>query len=564
MRNLAFLALAMWIATSVLLATETAGIKPTPRKPANSGAQASTGGADRVKKLEQQVAELQAQVRELIKMQGPQLPAQTQLPGPAPVAAPSQPQAASGGGALSDAEKAALEAEFSGAMGGAKGAGSVPAPVAAPSPAIAPPSTAAATAATNATKPSASIPTPAIVWNPAASTPAPAASGAGGGRLRLIDLSVSLLNDLTGSTASESELRRLNHGDHDPKNHGFTAPNEEFVMGGVVDQNFRGDLVIVPKINFKGDTEVEIEEAYLTALNLGHGLGVKAGTWFSDFGRLNNSHPHQWDFANQPVVYSRLLSKDNQKSPGAEINWLLPSDDYYKLYFTALSPVGGSMQSFRGGGANDLTGRDEENQIGGHAFGNFQDRGLRDLTYLTRLETSRDLSDEMTILMGGSFETGPNATGQDARTRIFGFDFYGKWKPLNNDHGWPFWSWQAEVLKRSYGAAASPLYTDPTITLPNETLNDWGFYAQVMHGFKRQWTAGLRLDYANGDGANALDPLRDRRWRVSPNITHYFSEFSKLRYQYDFDVAEHLGDKPEHTFTVQYEVNFGAHGAHKF
>jgi hypothetical protein len=106
--------------------------------------------------------------------------------------------------------------------------------------------------------------------------------------------------------------------------------------------------------------------------------------------------------------------------------------------------------------------------------------------------------------------------------------------------------------------------TDLEVLHPDESLLDTGFYAQAVYGFKRNWAAGLRVDHAGGKrGEPGEDPFRDRRWRVSPNVTHYFSEFSKLRFQYDWDDAQHLPDE-EHTFTLQYEIDFGAHAAHKF
>ncbi len=463
-----------FLAAACLAAAALSTVEAGPRP----GAAANSGESERVKRLEAQVAELQSQVRQLMKLQQqPAVPVATQVPAPAP----------------------------------------------------------------------------AEVARPAGSA----------GRVRLIDLSVSLLNDLSNSTASAGDFLSLQGGDHDPRGKGFSAPNEEFVLSGVVDPYFRGDLIFVAKLNEAGETEIEMEEASLTTTSLGDGLEAKGGLFLTDFGRLNTYHPHSWDFVNQPVIFSRVMSPEGMRGAGARLAWLLPADDYYRLYVSAQSPVGGPMHSFRGDGAlADPT--DVAHQIGGYGFTDQQLQGPADMVYTARLETSRDLSDEFTIVPGVSFSTGPNATGPESRTRIFGFDLYGKWKPLNNDHGFPFWAFQAEVLKRSYQAAAGPLFSDATVGLPAATLDDWGFYAQVVHGFKRNWTAGLRLDYANGDGANGQDPLRDRRWRVSPALTHYFSEFSKLRYQYDYDVAEHLGDDPEHTFTIQYEVNFGAHGAHKF
>ena len=60
------------------------------------------------------------------------------------------------------------------------------------------------------------------------------------------------------------------------------------------------------------------------------------------------------------------------------------------------------------------------------------------------------------------------------------------------------------------------------------------------------------------------DPLRDDRRRYSAALTFYPSEFSKIRLQYDRDVAEHLLDDSESSLFLQYEFIFGAHGGHKF
>ncbi|MBI3995691.1 MAG: hypothetical protein HY349_06935 [Nitrospirae bacterium] len=70
------------------------------------------------------------------------------------------------------------------------------------------------------------------------------------------------------------------------------------------------------------------------------------------------------------------------------------------------------------------------------------------------------------------------------------------------------------------------------------------------------------MEYA--DGGDEADPLRDRRYRISPNLTFYPSEFSKWRLQYNYDLAEHLDDKPLHAVFLQFEFLIGSHGAHQF
>ena len=100
--------------------------------------------------------------------------------------------------------------------------------------------------------------------------------------------------------------------------------------------------------------------------------------------------------------------------------------------------------------------------------------------------------------------------------------------------------------------------------LPGENLQDWGGYAQVLWGFKERWVAGLRGDYANGNNGafDANDVFRGERERVSPALTYYPSEFSKIRLQYNYDHGELFGN--QHSIWLQVEFLLGAHGAHKF
>ena len=60
------------------------------------------------------------------------------------------------------------------------------------------------------------------------------------------------------------------------------------------------------------------------------------------------------------------------------------------------------------------------------------------------------------------------------------------------------------------------------------------------------------------------DSLRDRRERASVNLTYYPSEFSKVRIQYNYDRSPFLSHGDAHSVYTQFEILFGAHGAHKF
>ncbi len=95
-------------------------------------------------------------------------------------------------------------------------------------------------------------------------------------------------------------------------------------------------------------------------------------------------------------------------------------------------------------------------------------------------------------------------------------------------------------------------------------MKDSGGFTQLLWGFKSSWIAGLRYGFARANGDTVNDPLRDKRTRVSPNVTWYPSEYSKLRLQYNYDKTEHLADNTNHSLWLQLEFTIDSHAAHTF
>jgi hypothetical protein len=398
---------------------------------------------------------------------------------------------------------------------------------------------------------------------PAAPQANPAATSRSG-PLSLIDLSFDLLGVGGTSTADENELPSLEAGGHDPKNRGFTVQNVELTFSGVVDPYLRGDANIVLLIDETGETLIELEEAYLTSLDLPGNLQLKAGQFFTAFGRLNPVHPHAWDFVDQPVVNSRFFGPDGLRSPGVQLSWLTPLPFFAELVLSVQNAHGETLTSFGSVAGETLAGR---------SLGEREVQSLADLLYLTRLRTSVDASEAVTLVSGISALFGPNTSGSQTRTQILGADLYLKWRPLLNDHGWPFAAWQTEAIYRSY-EAGPVLDLDLLPVAAPTTLADVGVYSQVLWGFARPWVVGARYDYARGEPeafelaessyGSPGDALRDERQRYSAMLTYYPSEFSKLRLQYNYDRAQFLGEGSAHSAYLQFEILFGAHGAHRF
>ena len=189
-------------------------------------------------------------------------------------------------------------------------------------------------------------------------------------------------------------------------------------------------------------------------------------------------------------------------------------------------------------------------------------KGFGDMLYAPRYAASFNLTDEQTVVLGGSGAFGPNASGQNTDTQIYGADLFYKWKPRTQSKGFPFVTWQTEWLFRRYEAAAFAGDVDNP-AVPAETLKDWGLYSQVSYGFSKGWIASLRGDYVTGcKAALRPDADRDTRWRLSPAVTYYPSEFSKIRLQFNYDDRDNVGK--DHSVWIQFEFLLGAHSAHKF
>jgi hypothetical protein len=368
------------------------------------------------------------------------------------------------------------------------------------------------------------------------------------GAFRLLDTSVGLLSTVGTSTANSDLLTHLQGGGHDPKRRGFTLQALGVSFVGAVDPFFNGEVHLVHLLNSDNETITGLEEAFLTTTSLPNSLEVQAGHFFLPFGRINEQHAHQWDFVDQSIINNRLFGGDGIRAPGAAVSWLSPAKWYSEFVFGVFNPRGGTMASFVAG----------EGHEHGAAFPDVErvDRpvkSLGDMVYLGRWLNSFELNEEQTLNVGASGLFGPNDTGETNRTQIYGLDAYWKWKPISNEKGWPFLKLQTEAMLRDYQFGETP----------RTNLRDWGAYMQVVWGYQRDWTAGLRWEFADGDGDTTGDPLRARRCRISPSLTWYPSSFSRLRLQYNFDDGDFF-DRSEHSIWLQYEIGFGAHPAHEF
>jgi len=248
-----------------------------------------------------------------------------------------------------------------------------------------------------------------------------------------------------------------------------------------------------------------------------------------------------------------MFGPEGLRSQGLRLSWLLPTPFYTEAMVAVMNPTGGTASSFRSPDSPDIHGGVlDERPI----------NSLGDMLFVPRINTSFDLTETQTIVLGGSAAFGPNNSGPSARTEVYGLDAYWKWKPAAAQAGFPFLSLQTEWLWRHYDAAQRAAESDPLVTLPAEVLRDDGAYAQVLWGIKPRIVAGLRGEVAHGNGSAFISEQRINQSRISPNLTWYPTEFSKFRVQYNYDNRRDIGT--DHSIWFQFEFLLGAHAAHKF
>ncbi len=414
-------------------------------------------------------------------------------------------------------------------------------------------------------------------------------------KLRLIDISAIVDFVAGGSDAREEELERLQGGAHDPNRRGFTFQQLELSFFGAVDPYFTGEAHVIIT-----EDDVELEEAFATSSSLLGGLQLEAGYFFTEFGRINAQHPHSWDWIDQPIVNSRIFGGEGMRGTGVRLGWLTPLPWFSEVHIGAQNASGDLMASFNGEGlgGHGHGGEEEEEEelfeagIGGRPIreDNNEVRNLEDLVYLTRWVNGVDLSDNLTAQVGVSSLFGPNNTGPDADTWIYGADLVVKWDPEGNTAKRSKLVWQTEFMKREFDAdpdvitlpgpdAMLNTADDMDVNLRSVTFDDWGVYTQLLFRLHRNWAIGARYEYVTGDGetlhvedgmleeSRDEDFSRNNRYRISPLLFYQPSEFTKLRLQYNydrFDKNELVSGDSAHSVWLGLEILWGKHPAHSY
>jgi hypothetical protein len=276
-----------------------------------------------------------------------------------------------------------------------------------------------------------------------------------------------------------------------------------------------------------GADDFAVEEAALVTTALPWNLQARAGRFFADFGRLAKFHPHEYAFVNTPLSLERIVGGES-KADGVELSYLFPTPFFLRATL---------------GGYNKLGAENER-------LDDTKSRAWSRFTYLGRLHTYFDLTDNQSLELGSSLAFTPSirirSDAQGGNRTLSGVDLTYRYQPLGSTLyegftlGAEFFG-NSERIERSSGF---------------RRMFAPGGYAYGEAKLNRQWAAGFLYDTAP-----SLSSPGKKTIGYSPFVTWTLSEFNRLRLQYSYlddNVREEKAERG-HQFFLQWTTVLGSH-----
>lgn len=323
----------------------------------------------------------------------------------------------------------------------------------------------------------------------------------------------------------------------------FSFRELELGLQAAVDPYSRADMFVAVEEE-EGKIEVDVEEGFLTFLELPLKTQAKVGKFQADFGRTHRTHPPERDFVDAPLAFSKLLgAEEAMKALGASGNILLPipTNSYHELR----TELGETDVQF---GHDEAIQRRER-------FLYFRNKNFFPITENLNLELSGGFGRWQTD--GGIEKKKSTATfegnANDLIRSIGTADFTLKWKPNKN---------RSAMLEGNFIYTVSRHLKEETedgekkIKYETDYVADRGGFLQFQVQPSNRWYFGTRLDYVlEGEKSNA-----NRNY--SAIVTFFPSEFSRLRFQWNR--KDNDGEEREHRFFLQFTWSIGPHRPHPF
>lgn len=297
----------------------------------------------------------------------------------------------------------------------------------------------------------------------------------------------------------------------------------ELALQGYLYPGVRGDFVGAFEQEYEGNevtTEVDVEEAYLSFLELPLNLQALIGRKLINFGRLNPVHIHHWAFTDIPLILENFFGSHPWYDDGIALSCLLPVPLYLKI-------TGGIWNGKKLGHSHEHSheeGEEDEHSDFGEELIEWDG-----LVYTGRIFTDIPISDQLNAGLGYSI-----ARDEGGRNTLHEADLVLKYQ-------WPLTyrrlKWHTELFY---------LIED------TRDINPYGLFSYVTLSLTKNWELGTRYDWAE-----FADNDDKHAWAGSGFLTYYFTHSLYTRGEYQY--KEHATGENENIVYAQVVWGIGPH-----
>ena len=277
--------------------------------------------------------------------------------------------------------------------------------------------------------------------------------------------------------------------DHLNKDPSVLSSGIEIAIQGYVNPFARADIYLH---KHNDSSPIELEEAVMTIeRGLPFGLGIRAGKFRPDLGKINQSHAHLFPYIEAPFGMTKILGEEFWSATGIETNVFLPLPWYSNFSLSYFDSGIGShdhsdYEKDKDDHKDDHKDKDDYNYDDAEKH---HGREKQANAFSVRWSHFFELNDVKHLELGLS-----GYSGQDEG--ILGADLKYKWRP----NKYRSLIIQAEVLQHSL----EDVYKEKAVH-PDEKLT--AAYAMVNFQFNKAYNFGAMVDYwslelADDEGTN--------------------------------------------------------------
>jgi hypothetical protein len=363
--------------------------------------------------------------------------------------------------------------------------------------------------------------------------PAPAAQTTAG----VLNPAISVVGNLVGRADSQKVYGETGN----RIDNKIILREAEIDMRVPVDPYADGVLITALESEAPSRFSVGVEEGYVNIKKLPFldkpplGLKIKAGRFRPAFGTINVLHTHDLPQTFRPLPIQEFLGPEGFVADGVSANFFIPAPwENSSLDFT--------LQALTGGDIATSPNPDARMAYLGH------------LRYYGTFGTSHNLE------LGWSSYFHPKGNGI-AEADIHGFDFLYRWKPARRGE-WRSFLVGSELMfgRRAYPEAAeTPEVARAIAGQPAGQGRPLGYYVFGQWQFNRRTYAGVRWDKTDILFNPAL-----RRRSLTPFVSYYFSEFLRLRLNYEHRWSDLFTENRRNSVYAELNFVFGSHPPEPF